>query len=139
MKLCIELPRRGVDDYGSGDYGARRSGGRTHNGVDYAALPGSILLSPIVGTVTKHGYCYSDDFSFRYVEITTQSGQRHRFFYVIPIIDEGKHVYKNAPIGRVDDLRRRYPADDIHCKPITNHVHYEIIDQHGDFINPDGA
>ena len=138
MELLVSLPKRGIDSYGSGAYKARRSHGRQHNAVDYACPPGYILKSPLTGDITKIGYCYDDDLSYRYVEITTKSGEyRHRFFYIKPMIKLGHHVYKGETIGRVDDIRRRYPRDSRHEGPILNHIHYEVIDLNGEFVNPE--
>src|SRR5690606_19387199 len=59
------------DHFGSGAYGASRDGGvRHHAGVDYVAEAGQAVKAPISGYVTRIGYAYADDLSFRYVEIT---------------------------------------------------------------------
>jgi len=77
--LQIITPKRGTDGYGSGEFGASRSN-RTPHGVDYACYPGSQLLSPVKGSVTKLGYPYRDDMAYRYVEITDCNELRHPFF-----------------------------------------------------------
>ena len=136
MKLMVELPVRQGDCYGSGEWDAPR-GDKTHKAIDYECEPGLIVLSPIIGKVSKLGICYSDDLSFRYVEVTDYKQFRHRFFYVIPMVSGGDSVAVGQRLGRADDLRRRYPRDDDHSSAITNHIHYEIISPSGGYINPE--
>lgn len=127
--LRVTCPMRGTDPHGSGAWQAPR-GGRKHNGIDYAAASGSTVLSLTFGRVTKLGYPYSDDLSYRYVEVTDAHGKRVRYFYVEPAVEEGQEVNLNDPIGHVQSLRGRYPG-------ITEHVHLEIIDEHGEYLNPE--
>ena len=129
MTLILQPPPRYQDPWGAGHFGASR-GDRVHRGVDYACIKESILLSPVKGEVTKLGYPYSDDYSFRYVEVTDNRGYRHRFFYVEPLVYEGNKVKVGHKLGIVQNLQTRYPD-------ITNHVHYEVIDLDGDYLNPE--
>lgn len=123
------LPPRGADKWGSGHFGASR-GDRTHNGIDWKVLPGTVILAPVTGTVTKLGYPYSDDLGFRYVQITDSAGADHRVFYIDPLVPVGHQVFKDrSPIGTVQDLDLRYPG-------ITPHVHYEIK-LNGSYIDPE--
>jgi len=128
--LTIITPKRPPDGYGSGEYRAPRAG-RKHNGVDFACYPGSELLSPVTGRVTKLGYPYRDDLTYRYVEITDSADMRHRFFYVSPLVDVGKTVMQGEPIGTVQDIAARYNK-----KPMTVHIHYEIK-KDGKYFNPE--
>lgn len=124
-------PERGTDKWGSGKYGAPRvHHGKqdTHKGVDIAAMPGSIVLSPVRGVCTKHGYPYSDDLSFHYIQITDAHGYDVRLFYVDPLIAVGAHVGVGLQIGRVQSLLDRYPG-------ITNHVHLEVKTPTGDYLS----
>ena len=129
--LTIITPKRRPDGYGSGEFGSSR-GERTHQGVDYSCYPDSNLLSPVTGRVTKLGFPYSDDMSYRYIEVTDGDLNRHRFFYVEPVADLGALVEPGQLLGTVQDIAARY-----HNKPMTGHVHYEIIDQHGEYRNPE--
>ena len=78
--------------------------------------------------MTKLGYTYRDDLSFRYVEISDQ-GYQFRVFYVDPAVEQGQKVSKHSIIGEAQDLRDRYSG-------ITPHVHFEIKNSDGDFIDP---
>jgi hypothetical protein len=101
-------------------------------GVDYVAAPESILLSPVKGEVTKLGYPYGDDLSYRYVQITDKEGNKHRFFYVEPLVELGQKVRKTTRIGIVQDITRRYPTP----VGMKVHVHYEIINKDGLYEEP---
>ena len=128
------LNHRGVDTWGSGAFGASR-GDRTHNGIDYACLPGAFVYAPVTGDVTKIGYPYADDTSYRYVEITDVNRQKHRIFYINPTVTKGMTVIEGRTvIGEVQNIAARY-GDPV---GMINHVHYEIKDEHGNFINPEG-
>jgi len=127
------LPKRGVDDFGSGEYQSSR-GDRIHNGVDYTCAPGAEILAPISGQITKIGYPYSGDFHYQYVEITLND-LRHRVFYVSPNVSIGDQVIENeSVIGAAQNIAKKYSAGN---RVMKNHVHYEIKDEHGQFINPE--
>jgi murein DD-endopeptidase MepM/ murein hydrolase activator NlpD len=130
MKAIIpaQLRKRTSDQYGYGHFGAPR-GTRTHNGQDYKCPAGCAVLSPCSGEVTKLGYPYADDLSFRYVQIT-KNGRDHRIFYVFPWVAVGEEIEEGREIGSAQDLEKRYPG-------ITPHIHYEIR-ENGEFINPEG-
>ena len=42
--MLAQLPQRD-DKAGQGHFGAKR-GGQKHNGIDYACLPGTLILAP---------------------------------------------------------------------------------------------
>lgn len=127
--IKAELIQRPQDKWGNGAFGAPR-GKRKHRGIDFACLPGTKILRPVSGIISKLGYPYSDDLLFRYVEITTINDKaRHRIFYITPLLIDGKIIRLNDVIGFSQDLTGRYQG-------ITPHIHYEIIDSGGDYINP---
>lgn len=130
--ITAKLPLRLSDNYGSGLYGVSRDGGaRTHNGVDYCCVPHTEILSPVSGKVTKVGYPYSNDLSFRYVEVTEPNGLAHRVFYLSPRVTTGQDVIKGRTVlGESQDLTKRYPNG------MTNHVHYEVR-RAGTYYNPE--
>lgn len=130
MKAIIptELEVRGCDKWGCGYFGAPR-GDHTHNGIDYVIKPEMQILSPVIGEITKHGYPYADDLSFRYVQITDKDGKDHRILYCEPILPIGRTVKEGTVIGFSQKLTERYPG-------ITPHCHYEIKDK-GEYLNPE--
>lgn len=128
--MRVICPERKSDDWGSGHYGALR-GDRTHNGIDYACAPGSIVLAIKCGTVTKLGYPYADDLGFRYVEVTDSEGYRARYFYCKPSVEGGEEIEEGQPLGLSQRLGSRYTN-------ITEHIHLEIIGPGGQFVDPKG-
>ena len=133
--ITARLPSRGSDAWGCGDFGASR-GSRTHKGIDYACAPGTIIMAPYNGRVTKIGYPYSDDLSYRYVEVTDTGGRKHRVFYVNPLVTIGSDVVAGrSVIGEAQDICARYP--DKGNGPMTNHVHYEVKVGQREYIDPD--
>ena len=130
MKAIIptKLRKRISDKWGSGHFGAPR-GDRTHNGIDYICPKDSPVLSPCDGKVTKLGYAYADDLSFRYIQITNGT-KNHRIFYVTPDVELTSEVKEGDIIGLSQDLAGRYPE-------ITPHIHYEIKSLDGKFENPE--
>lgn len=114
------LIERGSDPMGSGHYGASR-GHRKHMGIDYCASPGTMIVSPVHGKVTKLGYPYAQDTSFRYVEITSLDGHRHRLFYVSPSVTLGDLVGEKDVVGYCQDIATKWGNG------MKNHIHYEIM------------
>lgn len=135
--LKFVAPMRGSDAWGSGKFGASR-GKRKHRGIDVWVPEHGTLLSPIDGQITKLGFPYADDLSYRYIEITDFSGFRHRFFYSKPLLEVGDRVFVNDEISVVQDIASRYHGK---ATPIEaamkNHVHYEIIDRDGAYVDPE--
>lgn len=121
------------DGAGDGSYGASR-GSRDHRGIDFLCEPESFAVAPTAGKVTKLGYCYSDDLSWRYVEITDDHGFRHRLFYVLPAVQVGDLVMTGDVIGACQDIREKYP----HLKDMRAHIHFEIMRPDSrEYVDPD--
>lgn len=114
---------RGTDKFGSGHFGASR-GGRTHTGTDYCVQ----VVAPTNGKVTKIGYPYAEDLSFRYVQITDSNGYDVRVFYVEPIVGVNQIVSQGEPIGSLQTLQKRYPG-------IQDHIHVEVKTPKGEYIS----
>lgn len=127
----VALELRGRDGYGSGSFGASR-GDRVHSGIDFKAPPDAVILSPVSGKVTKLGYPYNDDLSFKYVEITDSRKRKHRLFYVDPSVSKGDTIKENDPIGSAQHISARY---NVHL--MNNHIHYEVKTSKGEYLNPE--
>lgn len=121
---------RGHDDFGDGNFGARRDGGaREHEGVDYTATPGQDVRAPISGYVTKIGFAYAGYTDLKFVEITNPAlGYVARAFYVDPGVEVGQTVRLGQAIGTDQSLQKHYPG-------ITDHVHLEIMEPGGERVN----
>ena len=93
-----------------------------HNGTDWLAPVGAEVRAPIAGVITKIGYPYGDDLSFRYIEIRDQNGCRVRVMYVEPRLGllVGDNVLAGDVIGNAQDLSKR------HGPIMRNHVHVEL-------------
>lgn len=82
--------------------------------------------------MSKLGYPYADDHSWRYVEITDDHGNRHRLFYCLPAVRVDQIVQEGDIVGEAQDISDRYPSSGM-----TAHVHYEVISQYGEYLNPE--
>lgn len=125
---------RGRDPQGAGYHGASR-GNRKHNGVDFVASVGDyVQLSPgdpvkamNAGTVTKLGYPYAHDLSFRYVQVTDDNGIDCRYFYIEPCVDDGQRIAIGDVLGTLQELP---------YEGITQHYHVECKRATGQFVDP---
>lgn len=124
-----QLEQRKCDKQGCGHWGASR-GSRKHNGVDLACEVGTPIYSPVYGKVTKIGWPYgaSDKHHIRYVEIEN-ADYKFRVFYIDPSIVKGDTVDLTTVIGMSQELGCFYSG-------ITEHVHFEIKDKHGNYVDP---
>ncbi|MEW5925887.1 MAG: peptidoglycan DD-metalloendopeptidase family protein [Gemmatimonadota bacterium] len=123
-------PVRGTDNHGSGKFGASRDGGkRSHNGLDFVALPGEKVLSPIEGLVVREARPYKTDPKYVGVVIDGTGdwkGYEVKMFYVKGI--KLGRVRAGEVVGTAQDLGKKYPG-------ITNHVHVEVR-LHGLVVSP---
>lgn len=133
IQLVAPLPHgvRQQDDYGSGVYGASRDGGaRWHLGVDFiVACADEYVFSPLRSELVRVGYAYKDDLQWRLLVLRSSEDPLYsvRLLYVDPKDTIPGEAYEVGDvIGRAQDLRERYPADESHVKPITPHVHLEL-------------
>lgn len=121
MRALIKPQRRGYDKYGSGAFGASR-GARKHNGIDFACLKGSEILSVTDGVITKIGYPYNPKYvnkaHLRYVQVSYGDFDI-RYFYVKPTAKVGTVVNEGDVIGVAQGLLDVYPG-------ITDHFHLEV-------------
>lgn len=128
LKKC-EL--RGTDPAGSGAFGALR-GARTHKGIDILCTPNKFVYPRVIGEISKLGWPYGGDLFWRYVEIKDFDGLRHRYFYVSPgQLAVGDKIGLDGSIGIAQDITIKYPD-----QGMQPHIHYEVIDKQGLFIDP---
>ena len=122
MALILSPPTTGgireTDSFGSGHYRAPR-GERLHKGLDFLAAAGDPVSSPTDGVVRRIGWCYSDDLSYRLVEIETAEALV-RVLYVKATVEKGDQVTMGDTIGRAQDVAARYDHG------MKNHVHLEV-------------
>lgn len=80
--------------------------------------------------MTKIGFPYGDDLTYRYIEITSVAGYRVRHFYVQPAssISNGVMVKGGDVIGSYQSLNSRFPE-------IIEHVHIEVY-KNGNVVDP---
>ncbi len=121
---------RGIDAFGSGDFGAGRDAGkRRHEGVDYVAEIGAAVRAPISGEVTRIGFAYRGVGGLRSVDIfNAETKLTARMLYVAPSVEIGDEVVAGEEIGVAQDLSERYPG-------ITNHVHVELRNEQRQLID----
>lgn len=114
-----EIILRGNDPTGHGYYGAKR-GNRKHKGLDVVAEPNEEVYSLIDGVVTKIGYPYKGNFTFRYIDVTNDT-YRARIMYIFPKnISLGDRIFKGQVIGEAQNISA-------HWNPrMLNHIHIEI-------------
>lgn len=116
------------DPYGSGLFGAPRSGGRKHQGMDLVAPVGTQVLAAKSGKVfighIRNGMG-------RYVEICHPDGSVTRYGHLKRIaIRDGQRVRRGQPLGTVGktgNARRRI---------IQPHLHFEVWNEQGIPVAP---
>ena len=127
--ILKEIELRGNDPTGHGYYGAKR-GNRKHKGLDLVAVPLTDVFSPIDGVITKLGYPYAGNLTFRYVEITNDI-YRVRVMYCQPkSLVVGKRVFEADKIGEVQDIAKYWNPK------MKNHIHFEVY-KHGLLTDPE--
>jgi murein DD-endopeptidase MepM/ murein hydrolase activator NlpD len=104
--------------------------------MDFECPPGTRILSLTDGIVSKYGYAYETDLSFRYVEISLHGHFKHRYFYcTMPEgLRVGSEVKEGDVIGVVQNIAVKWSMP---TKPMKNHMHYEIKSGPRTYIDPE--
>ena len=102
-----------------GEFGAPRSGGRTHEGFDVVAACGTELVAAVTGRVTHAGF---DPVLYgNYLEIHGQGEDRSYFYAHLikpPSVQRGERVWAGERVGSVGKTGN---AISVGC-----HLHFEI-------------
>ena len=124
---------RGDDPTGHGHYGARRSGGRRHKGLDLKATPRTSFNAPFDCVIIRKGYVYGGDTRYRLAEIKGVGQFKDLTAKVMYLTDfdvTDKVIRRGRALGTVQDLSAR------HGTKMINHVHFELY-RSGVLINPE--
>ena len=122
---------RGVDSWGSGNFGASRDGGaRAHAGLDFVSVPGDAVHSPIDGIVTHIGIAYADS-EMRSIHVTgtgEHADVMAKILYCWPDPGLGGRTVKAGDrLGDAQDVAGYWKAQQPdHPGEMRNHVHLEI-------------
>jgi murein DD-endopeptidase MepM/ murein hydrolase activator NlpD len=112
-----------------GEFGALRSGGRTHEGFDIVAACGTPLVAVRNGKVLRAGY---DPVLYGNYLLIHGDGEHRSYFYAhMPHpapVHRGERVYTGEPVGAVGETGN---AITVGC-----HLHFEIH-LHGHPIDPE--
>ncbi len=108
---------RGTDTWGSGAYGSPR-GDHLHNGVDFIAIPGQIVIMPISGLIAREARPYSHS---NYSGVLIRNNHIEIMMFYLELLPNiiGKWLEKGDPVGTAQDISKKYPG-------ITNHIHLTI-------------
>ncbi len=102
-----------------GEFGAPRSGGRTHEGFDVVAACGTELVAVTTGGVSKVGY---DPVLYGNYLLIQGLGEDRSYFYAHltrpPSLDRGERVWEGERVGAVGQTGN---AASVGC-----HLHFEV-------------
>lgn len=119
------------DRRGSGDFGANRSRGEhsySHEGIDIAVPPGTLVRAPADGAVEIFDPYRNTPNAGKLdaVQITTEDKRILQIMYVEPMdeVIRAGVVRAGQPIGRSQTLQQVHPPKD--AGPITDHIHFQV-------------
>ncbi len=118
------------DPYGSGQFGARRSGGRSHRGVDLVAPIGTSVRAAKSGTAVIGKV---KDGMGNYVVIQHPGGFKTRYGHLKSI-----HVQDGQWVGRGERVGAVGKSGNAGHRLIQPHVHFEIWNRQGQPVDPLG-
>ena len=116
------------DAYGNGDYGARRSGGRKHRGLDILAT----MKKPVLAAKSGRAYVGKrKDGMGNYVIIQHPDGSKTRYGHLHSIkIFDGQPIRQGEIIGAVGK------SGNAKHRLIQSHLHFEIWTPEGKTVDP---
>ncbi len=125
-------PSRGIhirqDPYGKGHFGAKRSGGRIHRGVDLVAPVGSQVRAAKSG-LARIGRIRNG--MGRYLEIHHPDGWVTRYGHLRTILVRDRQRVKRGQVvglvGKTGNAGRRL---------IRSHLHFEVMNPEGEPVDP---
>ena len=125
---ALPVPVRGVPPRALTDsWGAPRSGGRSHRGIDIFARRGTPIVSPVDGLVLDVGH---DRLGGNVVKVLGPGLQVHYFAHLegFAAIDERGPIRRGEVIG--------YVGDSGNARGTPPHLHYGIYVTSGGAVNP---
>ncbi|XP_062855956.1 leukocyte cell derived chemotaxin 2, tandem duplicate 1 isoform X2 [Trichomycterus rosablanca] len=124
--LCSGNPantKRGCDkQYGCGNYGARRDGGkRKHMGLDIVCADGATVYAPFDVKLNGKAAPYKKNNAINDGVGLSGEGLCFKLFYMKPVKYSGTFK-KGQKIGTLLPMQKVYPG-------ITSHIHVQMCDQ----------
>ena len=129
----IEGGRVRVDGHGLGKFMASREGGqRLHLGVDITGEPGCLVLMPADGVILRESFPYLKNTEWRGALIQVNNLQINMFYMVLYSGLLGTRVKAGTPIGVLQDISRKYPANMLMGKMLPHlHMQVSVMALHG--------
>lgn len=125
--LTIPFKLRGVDKFGSGAFGAPRSHGKSHKGLDIQSKNDSAIYAPFYLEFSRVANPYSGS-SYSGALYKSRNGYL-KIFYMSPIKSK-KTFAKGDIIGYTQNIQGKYGTG------MKNHIHVQMYNKEGKIINP---
>lgn len=118
---------RGIrnDTKGEGRHGAPRGMSpdgfayRSHDGVDFAAKPGQVILMPVSGAIPRESRPYYDDLRWHGILIINSRIEIKLWYFQPHESIIGRNLKAGTPIGYAQDIGEKYEG-------VTPHIHLRI-------------
>jgi murein DD-endopeptidase MepM/ murein hydrolase activator NlpD len=126
--MLVEIPVEGVRrDQIRDSWGAPRSGGRSHRGVDIFAMRGTPVISATEGIVIRVG---TNELGGQVINVLGPGRQVHYYAHLDAYgsFDEGDAVLPGDTLG--------YVGDTGNARGTPTHLHYGVYDPVDGAVNP---